>query len=813
MNLMRYLLEANLYLAAFYLLYLFLLRKETYYQLSRAYLLASGAVAFIIPLLQLGILKPQTQTFTSVSVIPNFDPREFQNLPVVVAPPPVHVWSVFDYVLLAYGVITTLLVINLYIKICKLIRLSKRNARHTNNGFVLVEVEEESAAFSFMSYLFIDAKMAASETVIRHEQVHIRQKHSWDIIYTELLKVINWFNPFVYLMQNSLKEIHEFIADQHTAELENSNDNYAAFLISNAYGMPQNVLTNSFSHKNMLRKRIIMLYQKRSGKPAKLKYALALPLIGGLLCLSTMAFTDKSYALVDIFPQHIQAKLAQLKLSSKAMFKHDIVADETDDTVKVGNKTITALVLEKPTSSTDTVIKAAKKSPLVVINGKVLPLNIGDGIFNKGAKQFKISDTKTINVGDIKSISVLKDKAATSLYGEDGAFGVVLITTKDYNGSESGAMKNVSPTNGTAIQTVTLTPPDSSKNQIFTAVEVQPIPKDGIDGFYQFLGNHIKYPAQDKEKGIQGRVIIQFIVEKDGTLSNMDVKRSPSVTLADEAIRVLKLSPAWNPGLQKGKPVRVQYTIPINFSLETKTPLSLLMGRDVIFTAVEVEPTPKGGLEEFYRFLGNNIKYPAEDKKNGIQGRVIVQFVVEKDGSFSDIKIMRQPSETLGNEAIRVLNLAPKWNPGIQNGRTVRVQYTIPINFSLSNDGDKSFDAFYKQLSNAIKYPAEAKEKNNGGRMLVTFSLDADKQIKNVRILRGFSKVLDDEVIKNIQNCKSVPNGKPGTTYVLPVFFALKDSDGKNIGTTQKDIDYIDNPRPNTTGFVPLSQVVITAYK
>jgi TonB family protein len=808
MNLMRYLLEANLYLAAFYLLYLFLLRKETYYQLSRAYLLVSSAVAFLIPLLQLGILKPET--FTSVSVIPNFDPREFQNLPVVVAPPPVHVWSVFDYVLLAYGIITALLVVNLCIKIYKLIRLSKRNARRTNNGFVLVEVEEESAAFSFMSYLFIDAKMAASETIIRHEQVHIRQKHSWDIIYTEVLKVINWFNPLVYLMQNSLKEVHEFIADQHTAELESSHDNYAAFLISNAYGMPQNVLTNSFSNKNMLRKRIIMLYQKRSGRLAKLKYALALPLIGGLLCLSTMAFTDKSYGLVDIFPQHIKAKLAQLKLSSKALFKHDTVADETNDTVKIGNKTITALVLNSPPTATDTAIKVNKKSPLIIVNGKILPQAINDGTYDKSQIATKVSSLADINPADIKSISVLKDSSAIALYGAAGANGVIIITTNDYARGRLDAMSNQA--SGNTPQTITLTPPDTSKNQVFMSVEVQPRPKDGLDGFYSFLGRNIRYPSQDKEKGIQGKVIIAFIVEKDGSLSNMDVKRSPSTTLADEAIRVLKLSPAWIPGVQNGRTVRVQYTVPINFSIETKTPQSVIMGRDVIFTAVEIEPTPKGGLEEFYRFLGNNIKYPAEDKKNEVQGRVIVQFIVEKDGSFSNLKVLRQPSEALGNEALRVLGLAPKWNPGIQNGRTVRVQYTIPINFSLG-DGDNSFDAFYKQLSAKIKYPKEAKEKSNVGRMLVAFSLDQDKQIKDIRILRGFSKVLNDEVIKNIQNCKELTNGKPGATYVLPIFFALQDVSGKYIGTTQKDKDYVENTAPPEPKYISLSQVTITAYK
>jgi len=102
-----------------------------------------------------------------------------------------------------------------------------------------------------------------------------------------------------------------------------------------------------------------------------------------------------------------------------------------------------------------------------------------------------------------------------------------------------------------------------------------------------------------------------------------------------------------------------------------------------VFTAVEVEPVPKGGLDAFYKFLGDKIKYPNAAKEAGTQGRVILQFVVEKDGSLTDIKVMREPGNGLGDEATRVLKLAPKWTPGIQNGKPVRVQYTIPVNFSL----------------------------------------------------------------------------------------------------------------------------------
>jgi len=104
---------------------------------------------------------------------------------------------------------------------------------------------------------------------------------------------------------------------------------------------------------------------------------------------------------------------------------------------------------------------------------------------------------------------------------------------------------------------------------------------------------------------------------------------------------------------------------------------------DRIFTSVEVEPQFPGGIDAFGRFLGTHIHYPAAARKNRIQGRVIVTMVVEKDGSVSDVKIARGVSDDIDAEAMRVIKSSPKWSPGIQNGRPVRVSYAVPISFTL----------------------------------------------------------------------------------------------------------------------------------
>jgi protein TonB len=103
-----------------------------------------------------------------------------------------------------------------------------------------------------------------------------------------------------------------------------------------------------------------------------------------------------------------------------------------------------------------------------------------------------------------------------------------------------------------------------------------------------------------------------------------------------------------------------------------------------IFTAVEHEPEFKGGTQAFYKYLSSSVHYPADAVKNHVQGKVFIFFIVEKDGSLSNLKIVRSVSQDLDAESMRVIKDSPKWNPGTQNGKPVRVAYTMPISFTLS---------------------------------------------------------------------------------------------------------------------------------
>lgn len=300
MNWLTYLAEANAYLVVFYMVYKLLLAKDTHYQLNRAYLLVSSLMAFVLPLVQLNFLKPTV-----------YLTHEAYTAAAPVATPIWQTALVYGY-LLGVGVLLLLFVF----KLIQLKRLTNSGIRTDKADHHLIKIEESNTAFSFFNYLFMGSDMANERLVINHELIHIRQKHSIDIVFSELLKAINWFNPVVYMLQNSIRTVHEYIADEQASQSANNTVAYASFLLANAYGQTGPAITHSFYNQNLLKKRIMMLDQKRSGKLARLKYLVAVPLCAALLGESTLGFS-KSYGIIGIGEQKT-ASLAGIDTTKKS---------------------------------------------------------------------------------------------------------------------------------------------------------------------------------------------------------------------------------------------------------------------------------------------------------------------------------------------------------------------------------------------------------------------------------------------------------------------------------------------------------------
>jgi TonB family C-terminal domain len=222
---------------------------------------------------------------------------------------------------------------------------------------------------------------------------------------------------------------------------------------------------------------------------------------------------------------------------------------------------------------------------------------------------------------------------------------------------------------------------ENTDEQVFQIVEKMPSFPGGNDALNQYLNENIKYPADAAKNSIQGRVICRFVVSDNGSITDIEVVRSVDSDLDKEAVRVIQSMPKWTPGTQRGQAVNVRYTLPINFRLQT-TP-KVEDADEQVFQVVEKMPIFPGGNDALSQYLSKNIKYPGDAVDKGIQGSVICQFVVTKDGSITDVKVVRSVDSDLDKEAVRVIQSMPKWTPGTQRGKEVNVRYTMPVNFRL----------------------------------------------------------------------------------------------------------------------------------
>lgn len=208
------------------------------------------------------------------------------------------------------------------------------------------------------------------------------------------------------------------------------------------------------------------------------------------------------------------------------------------------------------------------------------------------------------------------------------------------------------------------------EEKVYEQVDVMPEFPDGKEALLSYIEENIKYPVECIKNSIAGKVYIQFIIGKDGHVKNAKLARSVDPLLDAEALRVVNSMPFWKPGLNNNEKVNVSYTIPINFKLPN-------------FVIVEEMPQFPGGDEEMRNFISTNTIYPEIAKKNGIQGRVYVKYVINTKGKVTDAKVIRGVHKELDTEALRVINSMPDWKPGMQIGVAVNVEFTVPVNFVL----------------------------------------------------------------------------------------------------------------------------------
>lgn len=210
-----------------------------------------------------------------------------------------------------------------------------------------------------------------------------------------------------------------------------------------------------------------------------------------------------------------------------------------------------------------------------------------------------------------------------------------------------------------------------TSQKIYSVVETSPEFIGGNEAMYKFLMDNISYPQQAREKGIQGKVYVQFIIEKDGSVSHPEIVRGIGYGCDEEVLRVINLMPSWKAGEQLGKKVRVKFTLPVNFQFDDEQ----------IYSIVDKDAEFIGGTEKLYEWIATHIQYQKDINGASIAGKVYLKFIVEKDGSLSNIILLKSLENACDTEAFRLINAMPKWMPAMLNGNAVRSEFTISVTF------------------------------------------------------------------------------------------------------------------------------------
>ncbi len=537
-------LKVAVLVAVFYMFYRLLLSRETYHRVNRTVLLGTAIASFILPLCVITLHK--TVVVSGGSGLVTLDGLGT----VEMAEPQTPFWQTVAVVVFFAGMAASL-GFTLY-NIFQVWRLISRSEHHQQpDGTVVCVADREVSPFSWMHYIVLSPSdyEAQDASVLAHERGHISLHHSLDVILVDVLTALQWFNPAMWMLRQDLRAIHEYEADAAVLSQGINMRQYQYLLIQKAVAACGYSVANGITHSTLKNRINMMLTNKKTNRASWLKLLAMLPIVGTALALNAETVNDYVYEDTQEQPQKKIVKkgrkAAQVKLNDKTIeVKAESAAAEEKETAK------TAEPQEKKQSPIIITGEANGPEPLIVIDGKAATM-----------QQLKALDPK-----EIDNLSVIKNEEALKEYAKhfkaDTSNGILFINTKEYvkNGKKELVSATVKAKEPKEEETGT-------GEKAFNVVEQMPQFPGGDIELMKFLSENVKYPEAAEETGTQGRVIVQFIVEADGSITNVKVVKNVSEEIDAEAVRVINAMPKWKPGMQKGQPVRVKYTIPVTFRL------------------------------------------------------------------------------------------------------------------------------------------------------------------------------------------------------------------------------------------------------
>jgi len=402
------------------------------------------------------------------------------------------------------------------IKIFLLVRKYGINRQH---GVNIVFTDKSFAPFSFFNLVFISKSETTDNKreIIAHEQVHVKQRHTVDLIFMELLTLFQWFNPFVWLYKKSLKEIHEYLADDGVIEQGYNSADYQELIFNQVFGSQVFQLANNFNH-SLIKRRFIMMKKMKSKKFTSLKVMLSIPLTLALVFVFACTNKDKP------------------------------VANNTDKPVATIAGKTGGVITKKELLNADKIEVVSPENSNITYKVKsfVLTASVGSDLIEKSINSDNITE-------GMKNICRIQEQLG-KVYFEDikaeGSDGTIIdLETIKFE------VENTADESG-----------------IYTVVEEPPAYPGGDEARVKYLMENIKYPKEAKKNGIQGTVLVTFVVDKDGSITDTKVFKDQGIGggCDEEALRVINAMPKWKPGKQDGETVKVQMNIPISFKLDEK---------------------------------------------------------------------------------------------------------------------------------------------------------------------------------------------------------------------------------------------------
>lgn len=569
--------------------YALLLERRVPFRWCRSYLLCAMPLAALIPLLRIPVWPGKVISAMSAALPETADWGDIvAEAPVVTA----------EAVCMAVYLLGAGLIVGVMIAQTVRIRRLRREAAITHHqAFMLVRTRQKIASFSFFHSIYIWEMTPADElpAILAHEASHIAHRHSAERIVMESLKALLWWNPFVWIAARRLTEAEEFEADSDVLAGGYDMERYMNTIFRQLFGYSPEI-ANSL-RDSLTKKRFKMMTTQTTSRYALLRLAGTVPAVIGLLC--AFSFTTRAAEIqIQVGPKMEPPRIA-LKSASNEVKALEVTSIPETGNIRLkirltdkdgtnhasGNQALGAAVQvigsdrqatadDKGIASLDaadgSILKVSYPGyePATVVTGYekeyVVWLRPEDTASKDNRNEFETQQKPLYIVDSVRTpasaegthadkVALIRGEEAVARYGERGKNGVVLITTQ--------------PTSAGKPQADTGKPQaDTGKEEPFSVVETMPVFQGGtVSGFRAWVLSQLKYPVEALKKEIQGRVVVAFVVEKDGSTGDIRIVQSPDKSLSEEVIRVMKSAPKWTPGKQRGQTVNVKYTVLIDF--------------------------------------------------------------------------------------------------------------------------------------------------------------------------------------------------------------------------------------------------------